>query len=54
MSLAPMQSTEQAPDEDAAPAEQPTSDVAAVPAPAMPPDPQNGQQGPPAAGDDPN
>jgi hypothetical protein len=54
MSLAPMQSTEQAPDEDAAPAEQPASDVAAVPTPAMPQDPQNGQPAPPAAGDDPN
>jgi hypothetical protein len=53
MSLAPMQSTEQAPDEDA-PAEQPASDVAAVPAPAMPQDPQNGPQSAPAAGDDPN
>jgi hypothetical protein len=53
MSLAPMQSTEQAPDEDA-PAEQPASDVAAVPAPPNPQDPQNGPQGPPSAGDDPN
>ena len=54
MPLAPMQSTPQAPDEDAPTAEQPASDVAGAPAPAMPQDPQNGPQGPPAAGDDPN
>jgi len=56
MPLPPMQTTAQAPDEDAAPAEPPASDVAAAPAPApaMPQDPQNGQQGPPAVGDDPN
>jgi len=54
MPLAPVQSTAQAPDEDGAPAEPRASDVATAPAPATPQDPQNGQQGPPAAGDDPN
>ena len=54
MPLAPMQSTAQAPDEDAIPAEQPASDVAATPAPAMPQEQQNGQQGSPGVGDDPN
>jgi hypothetical protein len=55
MPLAPMQSTAQAPDEDVPPVAQPASDVAAAPAPGgMAQDPQNGQQGPPATGDDPN
>jgi hypothetical protein len=54
MPLAPMQSTAHAPDQDVPSAEQPGSDVAAAPAPGTAQEPQNGQQGPPAVGDDPN
>ena len=54
MPLAPMQSTAQPPDEDVPSAEQPGSDVAAAPAPGTAQESQNGQQGPPAVGDDPN
>ena len=54
MPLAPMQSVVQAPDEDVPPVEQPANDVAATPAPAMPQEQQNGQQGSPGVGDDPN